>query len=165
MWVPHKMIAGQDYEGMITLDRPSNQENIFFLSTSDKSTLYVQQSVNIPAFTNHGIFQITPLKDGNATVFAALHGDLVESQTTVYTSSTQPSSLKLILPTNTTKAQGMISYVFSQDEFGLPAPVSSDTEIFVSTSSMIVSPQTVTIPKGQYYTQLPLVTKGSGSIS
>ncbi|MDE1841912.1 MAG: hypothetical protein KGI09_08540 [Thaumarchaeota archaeon] len=165
LWVPHKMIAGQDYEGMITLDRPSNQGNIFFLSTSDKSALYVPQSVNIPAFTNHGIFQIKPLKDGNATVFAALHGDLVESQTTVYTSNTQPSSLKLILPTNSTKAQGMISYVFSQDEFGLPAQVSSDTEIFVTTSSMIMAPQTITIPKGQYYTQLPLVTKGSGSIS
>ncbi|MEO9307153.1 MAG: hypothetical protein ABI342_02435 [Nitrososphaera sp.] len=165
MWVPHKMIADQDYEGMIVLDRPSNQENIFFLSTSDKAALYVPQSVSIPAFTNHGIFQIKPLKDGNATVFAALHGDLVESQTTMYTSNAQPSSLKLILPTNSTKAQGMISYVFSQDEFGLPAPVSSDTEIFVSTSSMIVAPQTVTIPKGQYYTQLPLLTKGSGNIS
>ena len=165
LWVPHKMIAGQDYEGMITLDKPSNQENIFFLSTSDKSALYVPQSVSIPAFTNHGIFQIRPLKDGNATVFAALSGNLVQGQTIMYTSNTQPSSLRLILPTNTTKAQDMLAYVFSQDEFGLPAQVSSDTEIFVTTSSMILAPQTVTIPKGQYYTQLPLVTKGSGNIS
>ena len=165
LWIPHKMIAGQYYEGMIILDRPSNKENLFFLSTSDKSALYVPQSVNIPAFTNHGIFQIKPLKDGNETVFAALNGNLVQGQTIMYTSNTQPSSLRLILPTNTTKAQDMLAYVFSQDEFGLPAQVSSDTEIFVTTSSMILAPQTITIPKGQYYTQLPLVTKGSGNIS
>jgi hypothetical protein len=165
LWVPHKMLVGQDYEGMIILDKPANNDNIFSLSASDRSAFQIPSSVNIPPFSNHGIFPIKPLKGGNAIIFAALHGDLEQDKTTAYTSNTQASSLKVILPTNITKAQDMLAYVFSQDESGLPAQVSSDTEIFVTTSSMIMAPQTITIPKGQYYTQLPLVTKGSGSIS
>ncbi|MGI0062871.1 MAG: hypothetical protein ACREBA_10520, partial [Nitrosotalea sp.] len=119
----------------------------------------------IHGFSNHGIFQIKPLKEGTATVFTAFGGSLVEANTTIYQSNTQPTSLEIILPDNTTKAQSMVSYVFAQDEFGQPTPVSQDTEISVATSSMIQAPETVTIPQGQYYTQLPLVTKGTGQIS
>ncbi|MDE1872026.1 MAG: hypothetical protein KGH99_00945 [Thaumarchaeota archaeon] len=165
LWVPHKMLVGQDYEGIIILNKPTNNDNIFSLSASDKSTFQIPSSVSIPPFANHGVFPIKPLKDGDAIIFVALHGDLAQDKTTIYTSNTQASSLKIILATNTTKAQDMLAYVFSQDESGLPAQVSSDTEIFVTTSSMIMAPQNITIPKGQYYTQLPLVTKGSGSIS
>ncbi|MDE1766778.1 MAG: hypothetical protein KGI27_10985 [Thaumarchaeota archaeon] len=165
VWVPKKMIAGQDYQGLVVLDQAENVDNLFFLSTSDKSTIQVPSSVIIPAFSNHGIFDIKPLKEGNATVFAAFGGNLMESNTTVYQSNSQPTSLEIILPDNTTKAQNMLGYIFAQDEFGQPTPVNQDTEIYVTTSSMIQAPQTVTIPKGQYYTQLPLVTRGTGQIS
>ncbi|HZS74855.1 MAG TPA: hypothetical protein VFA69_10185, partial [Candidatus Nitrosotalea sp.] len=165
IWIPKKMIAGQDYEGLVVLDRAENIDNLFFLSSSDKSTLQVPDSIIIPHFSNHGIFQITPLKEGNATVFAAFRGKLVDADTTIYQSNTQPASLEIVLPDNTTKAQSMLAYVFAQDEFGQPTPVNQDTEIYVTTSSMIQAPETVTIPKGQYYTQLPLVTKGTGQIS
>jgi hypothetical protein len=164
-WIPKKMIAGQDYEGLVVLDQAENVDNLFFLSTSDKSSLQVPSSVIIHAFSNHGIFDIKPLNEGNATVFAAFGGNLMEANTTVYQSNTQPTSLEIILPDNTTKAQSMLAYVFSEDEFGQPTQVSQDTEIDVTTSSMIQAPQTVTISKGQYYTQLPLVTKGTGQIS
>ncbi len=165
IWIPKKMIAGQDYQGLVVLDRAENADSIFFLSTNDKSAIQVPDSVIIPSFSNHGIFQIKPLKEGNATVFAAFGGNLMEANTTIYQSNSQPTSLEIILPDNTTKAQSMLAYVFSEDEFGQPTPVSQDTEIDVTTSSMIQAPQTVTIPKGQYYTQLPLVTKGTGQIS
>ncbi|MHB8546836.1 MAG: hypothetical protein ACYDAJ_08740 [Nitrosotalea sp.] len=165
MWVPSKMIGGQDYEGMILLDKPSNQANIFYLSASDKSTLQIPLTVTIPPLENHGIFAIKTLKDGNATVFGALNGNLAQSVTTIYTSNLQPSKLQIIVPTSTTKAQAMQSYIFSEDKFGLPVPVDADADITVTTSSMITAPQVVTIPKGQYYTTLPLITKGSGIIS
>lgn len=165
VWIPKKMIVGQDYQGIIVLDRPSSDNSLLFLSTSDKSRLDVPQSINISPFTNHGIFQIKPLKNGNATVFAALQGNLVQADTTIYQSNTQPASLRIILPTNITKAQNMLAYVFSQDQFGLPAPVNLDSELFVTTTSTIEAPATITIPKGQYYAQLPLITKGSGTVS
>ena len=165
IWIPKKMIAGQDYKGLVVLDRAENVDDTIFLSTGDRSTLYVPDSIIIPQFTNHGIFDIKPLREGNATVFAAFGGNLMESNTTVYQSNSQPTSLEIILPDNTTKAQNMLGYIFSQDEFGQPTPVNQDTEIYVTTSSMIQAPQTVTIPKGQYYTQLPLVTRGTGQVS
>ncbi|MHB8602322.1 MAG: hypothetical protein ACYC6W_02825 [Nitrosotalea sp.] len=165
IWVPSKMIGGQDYEGMIILDKPSNQANIFYLSASDKSTLQIPLTVTIPSLENHGIFSIKTLKDGNATVFGALNGNLAQISTVVYTSNSQPSKLQLIVPTSTTKAQAMQSYIFSEDKFGLPVSVDEDTNIVVTTSSMITAPQIVTIPRGQYYTTLPLITKGSGTIS
>ncbi len=165
IWIPSKMISGQDYEGMVLLDKPENQPSIFYLSSSDKSTLQVPLSITIPPSENHGIFAIKTLKDGNATVFGALNGNLAQSATLVYTSNSQPFQLQMIIPTSTTKAQDMQSYVFSEDKFGLPVPVDADTEITVTTSSMITAPQTVIIPKGQYYTTLPLFTKGSGIIS
>ncbi|MHB8603468.1 MAG: hypothetical protein ACYC6W_12565, partial [Nitrosotalea sp.] len=165
IWIPSKMISGQDYEGMVLLDKPANQPSIFYLSSSDKSTLQVPLSITVPQSENHGIFAIKTLKDGNATVFGALNGNLAQSAALVYTSNSQPSKLQMIVPTSTTRAQDMQSYVFSEDKFGLPVPVDADTEITVTTSSMITAPQTVTIPKGQYYTTLPLFTKGSGIIS
>ncbi|HET7336966.1 MAG TPA: hypothetical protein VFJ23_03635, partial [Candidatus Nitrosotalea sp.] len=165
VWIPSKMISGQDYEGMVLLDKPANQPSIFYLSSSDKSTLQIPLSITIPPSENHGIFAIKTLKDGNATVFGALNGNLAQSATMVYTSNSQPSKLQMIIPTSTTRAQDMQSYVFSEDKFGLPVPVDADAEITVTTSSMITAPQTVTIPKGQYYTTLPLFTKGSGIVS
>lgn len=165
LWVPKKMILGQDYQGVVVLDRPSNDNSLLFLSASDRSKLGIPQSISIPPFANHGIFQIKTLQSGNATVFAALQGNLVQSDATIYQSNTEPSSLRIILPDNTTKAESMVSYVFSQDQSGLPAPVSSDTALSVTTTSAIEAPPTITIPKGQYYAQLPLITKGSGTIS
>jgi len=165
IWIPKKMISGQDYEGIIILDKPSNHENIFFLSTNDKSILGIPLTITIPQLENHGIFKIKALRDGNATVFGALDGNLVQSSTIIYTSNLQPSSLKIIVPATITKAQSMQSYVFTEDKFGLPEPVSADTEISITSSSRITAPQTLIIPKGQYYTPLPLVTKGSGIIS
>jgi hypothetical protein len=165
VWIPKKMIAGQDYQGLVVLDQAENTDSLFFLSANDKSAIQVPDSIIIPSFSNHGIFSIKPLKEGNATVFVAFGGNLVEANTTIYQSNTQPSSLEIILPDNTTKAQSMVSYVFTQDEFGQPTPVSQDTTVSVTTSSMIQAPQEVTIPKGQYYTQLPLATKGTGQIS
>jgi hypothetical protein len=165
VWIPQKMIAGKDYEGLVVLDQATNLDSTFFLSTSDKSSLDVPDSIVIPRFTNHGIFEIKPLREGNATVFAAFGGKLVQENTIIYTSNIQPASLEIVLPTNTTKAYDMLAYVFTKDQSGLPSPVSQDTEIDVITSSMIKSSKTVTIPKGQYYAQLQLVTKGSGQIS
>jgi hypothetical protein len=165
LWVPKKMILGQDYQGVVVLDRPSNDNTLLFLSATDRSKLDIPQSISIPPFANHGIFQIKALQSGNATVFAALSGNLVQADTTIYQSNTDPSSLRIILPDNTTKAENMVSYVFSQDQSGLPAPVSSDTALSVTTTSAIEAPGTITIPKGQYYAQLPLITKGSGTIS
>lgn len=165
IWIPKKMIIGQDYEGIIILDKPSNQENIFFLSTSDKSTLVVPLTTTISPLSNHGLFKIKALGEGNATVFGALDGNLVQSSTMVYVSNSKPSSLKIIIPTSTTKAESMQCYIFSEDKFGLPEPVDADAEISVTSSSMISVPQTISIQKGQYYTILPITTKGSGTIS
>src|SRR5437667_12411409 len=77
VWIPKKMIVGQDYQGVIVLDRPSSDNSLLFLSTSDKSKLDVPQSINISPFTNPGLFQIKTLKNRNATVFAAHQGNLV----------------------------------------------------------------------------------------
>lgn len=165
IWIPNKMISGQEYEGIIVLDKPTNQETIFSLSTNDKSTLDIPLAITIPPWENHGMFKIKAVKDGNATVFSALDGNLVQTSTTVYTSNSLPSSMKLIIPTTLTKAQSMQAYVFAEDKFGIPEHVTNDTEISVTSTSMISAPQTITIPKGQYYATLPLATRGSGTIS
>ncbi|MGI0062056.1 MAG: hypothetical protein ACREBA_06350, partial [Nitrosotalea sp.] len=67
VWIPKKMIAGQDYQGLVVLGKAENADSLFFLSTSDKSAIQVPDSIVIHGFSNHGIFQIKPLKEGTAT--------------------------------------------------------------------------------------------------
>lgn len=165
IWVPQKMIAGKEYEGLVVLHNASNSDRIVSLSTSDRPVLGVPDSVIIPALSNHGIFQVRPMMSGNATVFASLQGRLESVGVMVYASSSKPSSLEVVLADNTTKAESMLAYVFAMDRSGLPSQVEHDTKIYISTSSSIGAPQSVTIPKGGYYVQVPLVTKGTGTVS
>ena len=61
LFVPEKMIAGETYQGMITLLSPSSQNLLAIIKTDNDFILNVDSSVNVNVNQNHGIFNITPL--------------------------------------------------------------------------------------------------------
>ena len=166
LWVPKEVITGEGYEGLLVANQTSNGGKIAILSSSDPSVLQVPKSVSIRPYSNHGMFPITPIKEGRADVFAVIDGKIISSSIIVHSSSRQAESLEILLPTNTTKAQAMLGYVISTDANGSPAPVSEDTQVILSASTplLMISPSEITIPKGNYSARFVAETRGSGTV-
>lgn len=166
LWIPKETITGEEYEGLIVANQTSNGGKIAILSSSDPSVLKVPKSISVKPYSNHGVFPITPIKEGRADVFAVIDGKIITASTTVHSSSRQAESLKILFPTNTTKAQTMLGYVISTDASGSPAPVSDDTIVRLATSTPLLktSPSEITIPKGTYSARFITETRGSGKV-
>lgn len=164
LWVPQKMITGETYEGVVILDNASSSGQTVVLSSSDPSVISVSESALVLPYQNHGIFKIQALREGTVDVFALVEGKMASLQTTVYSSSTVPTALSVLLPANVTKADSMTGYVLSVDARGTPAPVLEDTDVILSSTPMIRVDDKAQIKQGSHYSRFFAHTIGSGKI-
>jgi len=130
LFVPDKMIVGEEYHGMVTLLEPSQSNSLVLLSVDDDYTLDVDSSVSISTNRNHGTFNITPLNEGEATVSILYDGELLSAQTSVFSKLSDAQKLKVILPTNSTISTNMKGMVFLLD--GNDSPIQSSFDRIIS---------------------------------
>jgi|GEM_PF-1680504 len=164
LWLPHKMVEGNDYDALIVLMKPPSSTTTALISTSDPSVLEVPDSVTIEPYTNHGILRVKALKSGEAKVFAGIQGELASTDIEVFSLLQNASNLKIILASNSTKADRLTGYVFAIDNNGTPAPVQSDATIHMSSSGSVEVPQRIVITEGSYYSKFTAIVKGMGKI-
>jgi hypothetical protein len=165
IWVPKQIITGENYEGLVVLDKAFRFGQVIALSSSDPSIIQVPESITILPYSNHGIFSIKPQRHGDVEVFAVVNGEITSAKLFVYSSSRQPEGLKIILPVNTTKTQTMVGYVLSTDAKGFPGPVAKDTLINVFATPMIeIESSKLEIKEGKHHAKFIAKIKGSGRI-
>ena len=162
LWIPEIMIKGEAYKGLVVSDKPDGMT--VGLTTSDPGTISTSSTVTIFPDQNHGVFDITPIEEGTAAVYASIDGEIASGQTTIYSSNTTPKKLDFILPVNNTKADKVMTAVITTNENGVPTPVHQDTKILLSSSRSVAVPSEVTIPAGKHFAIFDTVTHGTGDI-
>jgi hypothetical protein len=165
IWTPERIITGEVYEGVVALDVASRLGQVVVLSSSDPTVVEIPQSVTILANSNHGIFSIKPLREGEIRIFAVVDGKIVSTNLFVYSSSRQSEGLKIVLPSNSTKTETVIGYVLSVDANGSPAPMTKDTVVMLSATPMIeFESSKLQIKSGDYYAKFIAKIRASGKI-
>jgi len=165
LWAPSNMVTGESYEGVVILDDGTKYGQMLVLSTSDPTIIKIPESVTILPYSNHGIFPIKAVKEGSTIIFAVVDGQIVQKTINVYSSSSVPEGLKIILPTNTTKTENMLGYIITVDSNGSPAPVSRDTKINLNSSPLIqIDDDSILIKSGSHLAEFSAKIKGSGKI-
>jgi hypothetical protein len=165
LWAPSDMVTGENYEGVVILDAGAKYGQMMVLSTSDSSIIKIPESVTILPYSNHGIFPIKAIKEGTATIFAVVDGQIIQKTVNVYSSSRVPEGLRIILPANTTKTENILGYVITVDSKGSPASVSKDTKINLNSSPLIqVDDHNLLIKPGSNLAKFSAKIKGSGKI-
>ncbi len=166
--IPDKMIAGQTYHGVAVTDRPAPfgaiSDRTVYLATGSVAVSIPATAV-IPPGMNHGVFEITAVRSGPAEVHAAHAGDIGLAGGTVFSPSTGPSSLDLVMPGNVTSASDITAVVVVLDGNGYPVQAVRDTDVRMVASGMIGAPRTVPIAEGQTHAVLALQVNGSGSVT
>ena len=162
LWIPEIMIKGESYKGLIVSDQHDGMT--VGLTTSDPTVVDASKSVSIFKNENHGIFEITPIEEGTATIYASIDGEIASSETTIYSANTIPKKLDFILPTTNTKADKVQTIVITTNENGVPTPVLEDTRVSLSSTKSIIVPAAVTIPAGKHYASFEIVAYGTGDI-
>jgi hypothetical protein len=166
LWVPSKMIKGETYEGLVVLSDAATGGDLILITSSDKTMIESPKSITILPESNHGIFEIKTLKEGDARIFASVNGEVSSVDVKVYSSNITPDKLGIFLPSNSTKTAKVPAYVFTLDRNGSPAPVIHDTMINLGSSSdMIKIPSSVTIQNQTYYAQFTAEVNGAGKIT
>jgi len=159
------MIVGESYEGIITLLEPSNSNMIAVISSGNEFVLETDKTVLISTNTNHGIFKITPLNEGETAISILYDGKLLTSETKVFSKTSDAQKLRLILPTNSTIATDMKAFVFMLDGNDSPIPSKFDRIISFTSSEKITTPANIVIKNGTSYSIFPITVKASGEIT
>ncbi len=165
LWVPEKMIQGENYEGLIVLDEAENNAKLAMISSSDDTVVQVDKSILVNQYSNHGIFKITPNGEGIAEIFVSVNGELSSRQVQVYSQKSTPQSLSLYLPSNSTKADEMTAYVFVLDGNAAPVPVKNNTSVHITSTNGVDAEPQVTIKQGEFYTKFLTHVNGDGTIA
>ncbi|PIY90083.1 MAG: hypothetical protein COY74_03400, partial [Nitrosopumilales archaeon CG_4_10_14_0_8_um_filter_34_8] len=166
LWAPSKMIKGEIYEGLVVLPDASTTGDLVLVTTSDRTVLELSKSITILPESNHGIFEVKALKEGDARIFVSVNGEVTNTDVRVYSSASKPDKLGIFVPSNGTKANKVPVYVFVLDRNGSPAPVKQDGIIHLSSSSeMIKIPESVTIQNQIYYARFAAEVNGDGTIT
>lgn len=166
LWVPSKMIKGETYEGLVVLSDATNAGELVLIASSDNTIIETQKSIAILPSSNHGIFEIKALKEGNAKIFASVNGEVASTDVMAYSSSSSPDKLSMFLPSNSTKTGKIPVYVFTLDRDGSPASVRDNVTVRLSSSSdMIKVPESVTIQNQTYYARFTAEVNGAGKIT
>ena len=167
LWAPSKMIKGEIYEGLAVLPDASAAGDLVLVTTSDRTILELSKSITILPESNHGIFEIKALKDGDARIFVSVNGEVTSIDVRVYSSASKPDKLGIFVPSNGTKANKVPVYVFVLDRNGSPAPVKQDDVIvhLSSSSDMIKIPESITIQNQTYYARFVAEVNGDGKIT
>ncbi|PJB98106.1 MAG: hypothetical protein CO079_03835, partial [Nitrosopumilales archaeon CG_4_9_14_0_8_um_filter_34_10] len=87
LWAPSKMIKGEIYEGLAVLPDASATGDLVLVTTSDRTILEISKSITILPESNHGIFEIKALKDGDARIFVSVNGEVTSIDVRVYSSA------------------------------------------------------------------------------
>jgi hypothetical protein len=164
VWAPKNMLKGETYDAVVVLKQATSHGSLALISTSDPTVIKVSQSVNILPYSNHGIFSVETLKEGEAGLFVSINGELAETRVFVHSASRQPDSLDILVPSNQTKSDKMTVYVITVDSNGSPVPVREDVKVHLSSSSMINVPETIRIKKDSHYASFVANIAGSGKI-
>lgn len=166
LWAPSKMIKGEIYEGLAVLSDAANTGKTVLITTSDSTIIDIPKSITILPESNHGIFEINALKEGNARIFASVNGAVTSIDVRVYSSASKPDKLDIFVPSNGTKTDKVPVYVFVLDRNGSPAPVKDDTIIHLGSSTqMIKVPNSITIQNQTYYARFAAEVNGDGTIT
>lgn len=166
LWIPSKMIKGEGYEGLVVLSDTTNTGKTVLITTSDSTIIDIPKSITIQSESNHGIFEINTLKEGDAKIFVSVNGAITSTDVKVYSSASKPNKLELFLASNGTKTAKVPVYVFALDRNGSPAPVKDDTIIHLGSSAeMIQVPDSITIQNQTYYARFTAEVNGAGKIN
>ena len=164
--VPDKMIAGQTYHGAVITSSPSSTigGSTAYLATGSTS-IQIPSATTIPYGKNHGLFDIRAVSSGPANVHAAHNGEVGLGGGTVFSPSSGPQSLKLMLPGNRTSAADLAALVFLLDGNGYPVPAASDVPVRLVPTGLIDAPHTVTVRAGDTHAAFPVRVQGSGLVT
>ncbi len=165
IWIPQKMIKGNQSYGMIILDKASNHNQLIVLSTTNPDIAEVQKNIVVRAHQNHGIFEIMPKSQGNIAISVVYDGNQFDAHAKVYSDAQKPSMLKLVAPGEKIKAEKINAAVYSLDDNGLPVAVEHNTRIKISSSENIQVPSDVVIQFGKDHVFFPVTVKGNGFVS
>ena len=167
LWAPSKMIKGEIYEGLVVLPDASTAGDLVLVTTSDRTIFELSKSITILPESNHGIFEIKALKEGDARIFVSVNGEVTSTDVKVYSSASKPDKLGIFVPSNSTKANKVPVYIFVLDRNGSPASVKQDDVIvhLSSSSDMIKIPESVTIRNQTYYARFAAEVNGDGKIT
>lgn len=165
LYIPDKMLAGETYQGIVILHEPAIQDVTVYLSGTDPRTLDVPYMVHIAQNENHGIFDMETKSPGLAEVHASYGGDVAIAGGTIFSRSSQPQSIDLILPGDRTAASDLTGIILLLDGNDRPSPARSDTQIRLVASGMITVPGMVTIREGDTTIPFDFTVRGTGGIS
>jgi hypothetical protein len=165
LWAPSKLIKGETYEGLAVLSKAAISGGLVLI-TSDSTVIEVPKSISVVPGSNHGLFEITAVKEGKARIFASVNGEVASTEVTVYSSSSTPDKLGMFLPSNSTKTSKVPVYVFALDRNGSPASAIHDVIVHISSSSeMIKVPESTVIKNQTYYSSFTAEVNGAGKIT
>jgi len=165
LFVPQKMIVGENYHGMVTLLSPSPNNSLVLLSVDDDFVLDVDSSVSIQTNKNHGVFNITPLNEGDAIISILYDGELLSVNTSVFSKKSDAQKLKVILPANSTISTNLKGMVFLLDGNDSPIQSSHDRIISLTATEKIFTPSHVTIQNGSSYAIFSTQVRATGEIT
>lgn len=162
LWIPSSMLENQHYEGVIITEKAYPQGSKVLLTSSNPSSIGVDQETFILPGENHAIFSIYPkiaISD-TVNIFASIDGPLFSAESRVYSQQSVPSKLELIFPSNKTMTDSVTTYVFIVDKNGAPAHASFDTKISLEAGRALDFPNTLTIPSGNFYSSFSTTVFG-----
>ncbi len=142
IFIPDKMIAGEKYEGIITMQNPKEGDITISMAT-DSVGLSIPETVKIKSGYNNTLFGIETEYDidGIVTIHAVTAGHSSSAETEIFSHSTDPYSLLIVAPTTGDTATTTLGIIPMQimlvDSRGYPAPSDKDTHITISSSTDI----------------------------
>jgi len=163
LWVPQKMIAGQEYQGMIIAKTPEPNGVLAFLSISGDSA-GVPETVLLEPDRNHATFPITPIRAGEVEILAAMQGRLYDASSRIFVPQGSPSALHVELAANKTRTDSVLGYVILEDQNGTPVPATNDTWVNLAGVDAVSVPEQLLIHKDTAMSRFEAGIRGSGGV-
>ena len=165
LYVPDIMIQNLSYEGLILSETIRDDPYMVRLAGGTASDM--DESVVIPAGSNHAIFSIHPRNLGNQTISAILpDAKPVSASYTVYPDMKE-SRIDIVTPQGDhirTTTQNVPLFLYLTDHTGTPMTHPEDVIVSLSGPESVSMPETVTIQSGTSQVYVQAKVRGSGII-
>lgn len=172
IWAPSKVLAEQQYHGMLVVDDNLESDTTFDVVTDNEQVVHVlTESVLIPKGKHHGIITFETRGTGNAKIYAIHKDNLLEQTIQVVESADTPTKIDLIMPSSLVGVSSndngrKTGYVFLLNSFGNPVVTQQPIMITLTGNGDVILPEnSVTINSGNHYAKFIFETKGSGTIT
>lgn len=165
VFVPPVMLENGTYPGLVMTYDPAPLAGMKIYLSADRPGLEVPATVTIPPGMNHGAFEITARGSGNATLHASGAGTTALSDTEIFSVSSFPSRLDLVLPGPATTSPSLRAAVYTLDGFGRPSPVQEKTYVRLVSSGSVDVPDVITIHPSSSHAFFEMAVNGAGTIS